>query len=135
MTKYPPDPENTHSEPGEKQVVAHSWRESDTFIPRAVVRPLQRLMSLEISTAIAALSAAVTALTLANTPLQPAYESFWRTPVRFEVAGRALIDVSLQALVKQRSDGPLLHGRGAGDQAGLCLRGAARRLAGPNGRV
>ena len=99
MTEYPPNPDNTHSEPGEKQVVAHSWRESDTYIPRAVVRPLQRLMGLETSTAIAALSAAVIALIMANTPLQPAYESFWTTPVRFEVAGHALIDFSLRALV------------------------------------
>ena len=99
MTEYQPDPEDTHSAPGERQVVAHSWRESDTFIPRAVVRPLQRLMALEISTAVAVLVAAVIALILANTPLQPAYESFWSTPVRFEVAGHFLIDFSLRAVV------------------------------------
>lgn len=99
MTEYQPDPENTHSAPGERQVVAHSWRAGDTFIPRAVVRPLQRLMGLEVSTAVAALVAAVIALILANTPLQPAYEAFWGTPVRFEVAGHSLIDFSLRALV------------------------------------
>jgi len=42
-------------------VVAHSWRESDTFIPRSVVRPIQRLMALEISTAVAVFVAAVIA--------------------------------------------------------------------------
>ena len=99
MTEYQPDSENTHSAPGERQVVAHSWRAGDTFIPRAVVRPLQRLMGLEVSTAVAALAAAVIALMLANTPLQPAYELFWGTPVRFEVAGNAVIDFSLRALV------------------------------------
>ena len=41
-----PDPENIRSAPEREQVVAHSWRESDTFIPRAVVRPMQHLMSL-----------------------------------------------------------------------------------------
>jgi len=94
-----PAPASTHSEPGDHQVVAHSWRERDTFIPRAVVRPLQRLMGLEVSTAVAALAAAVIAMVLANTPLQPAYESFWGTAVKFEVAGHSLIDFSLRALV------------------------------------
>src|SRR5665647_735711 len=99
VTQYQPDPENTHSAPGEKQVVAHSWRESDTFIPRAVVRPLQRLMALEISTAVAVFVAAVIAVIMANTPLQPAYESFWSTPVRFDVAGHSLIEFSLRDVV------------------------------------
>ena len=80
-------------------MVAHSWRESDTFIPRAVVRPMQRLMALEVSTAVAVFVAAVVAMIMANTALQPAYESFWTTPVKLDVAGRSIIELSLRAVV------------------------------------
>lgn len=99
MTAYDQEPDNTHTTPGDRQVEAHSWRERDTFIPRAVVRPLQRLMDLEVSTAIAVFVAALIALVLANTPLQPSYESFWTTPLRLDVAGHAVLDMDLRALV------------------------------------
>jgi Na+:H+ antiporter, NhaA family len=99
VTAYRPDPDNNHVLPGDRQVVAHSWRERDTFIPRTVVRPLQRLMDLEVSTAIAVFVAALIALVLANTPLQSAYESFWTTPLALDVAGHTVLDMDLRALV------------------------------------
>ena len=81
------------------QVVAHSWRESEQFIPRRVVRPLQRLMALEVSTAVVVLLAALVALVIANTPLVGAYDAFWATPVHLEVAGHQLIDLSFRDVV------------------------------------
>ena len=96
---HQPDPADTHTEPGRQQVIAHSWRERDTFIPRAVVRPVQRLMELEITAALAVLVAAVLALVLANTPLRGAYEAFWGTPLRLEAAGHTVLDMSLRAMV------------------------------------
>ncbi len=55
--------------PTDAQVVAHSWAETDRFIPRRVVRPLQRLMSFEISTAVLILLAVVVAMVLAHSGL------------------------------------------------------------------
>ena len=71
--------------PTDSQVIAHSWAETDRFIPRRVVRPLQRLMSFEISTAVLILVAVVVAMVLANSALADAYEDFWETHVSVRV--------------------------------------------------
>ena len=92
-----PDPEETDHL--SDQVVAHSWRETDLFIPRRVVRPLQRLMALEVSTAVVVLVAAAVALVIANTPLVEMYDAFWGTPVHLEVGGHQLIDLSFRDVV------------------------------------
>jgi NhaA family Na+:H+ antiporter len=93
------DVAEAHAQPGDRQVVAYSWRERDAFIPRTVVRPLERVMQLEISTAVVVLVAALIALVLANTPLQRAYEAFWTTPLLVELGGHHVLDLSLRALV------------------------------------
>ena len=75
--------------PTDGQVVAHSWAET-VFIPRRVVRPLQRLMSFEISTAVLILLAVVVAMVLANSGLADAYEHFWETRVSLEGGGSGI---------------------------------------------
>ncbi|WP_427384353.1 Na+/H+ antiporter NhaA [Janibacter sp. G56] len=81
------------------QVVAHSWSARDTFVPRAIVRPMQRLMDLEVSTAIAVLAAAVLALVIANTGLQQDYESFWTSELHLTVGSFDVLHLSLRDVV------------------------------------
>jgi NhaA family Na+:H+ antiporter len=85
--------------PTDSQVVAHSWAETDRFIPRRVVRPLQRLMSFEISTAVLILVAVVVAMILANTGLADAYEDFWETRVALRVGEWQPLDLSFRDVV------------------------------------
>jgi len=85
--------------PTDAQVVAHSWAETDRFIPRRVVRPLQRLMSFEISTAVLILVAVVVAMVFANSGLADAYEDFWASRVAFRVGEWELFDLSLREVV------------------------------------
>jgi NhaA family Na+:H+ antiporter len=81
------------------QVVAHSWAETDRFIPRTVVRPLQRLMSFEVSTAALILVAVVVAMVCANSGLAGAYERLWETPVHLRVGDLDLVDMTLRDVV------------------------------------
>ena len=59
--------------------VRHTWAQSDRFVPRSFVRPLQRFMDTEASGAIFMLIAAVAALVWANSPWWHAQESLWET--------------------------------------------------------
>lgn len=86
-------------EPPSSQVVAHSWAETDRFIPRRVVRPLQRLMALEVSTAVLILMAVVVAMVFANSGLAGAYQRFWETPVDVQVGDLEVLSLSLRELV------------------------------------
>lgn len=83
----------------ESQVVARSWRETDRFVPRTLIRPLTRLMQVETSSAAMILVATVLALVLANSPAQGAYEGFWGSTVRLDLAGRHLLDLTLHDVV------------------------------------
>ncbi len=65
--------------------VPHRWIESDRFVPRLVVRPLQRFLDTSASSALLMLSAAVVALVWANSVVADSYFAFWGTPVRFAV--------------------------------------------------
>ncbi len=85
--------------PTDAQVVAHSWAETDRFIPRRVVRPLQRLMSFEISTAVLILLAVVVAMVLANSALADAYEHFWETRASLRVGEWHPFELSLREVV------------------------------------
>lgn len=95
------DPESDPevSGPLTEQVVAHSWRATDLFIPRRVVRPLQRVMALEVSTAVVVLVAVALALVIANTPMAAAYDAFWATSVHLEVGGHRLVELSFRDVV------------------------------------
>ena len=81
------------------QAVARSWRSTDRFVPRVVVRPLQRLMAVETSSAALILLVTVAALIVANTPLLGTYERFWESHLTLELAELHILDLTLHELV------------------------------------
>ncbi|HSE10578.1 MAG TPA: Na+/H+ antiporter NhaA [Nocardioidaceae bacterium] len=82
-----------------RQVLAHSWRETDRFVPSKLVRPIQSLMAVETSSAIAILIATVAALLIANTGLFEAYEHFWETEFAIDLGDLHVLELSLHAIV------------------------------------
>jgi NhaA family Na+:H+ antiporter len=87
---------------GSRQAVAHSWRETDRFVPRKVVRPIQRLMQVETSSAVAVLGATVAALAVAYSGLAGAYDRLWDTSLSVTVGDVGSVHLTLHAIV---SDG------------------------------
>lgn len=81
------------------QSVAHSWQATDRFVPRVVVRPLQSLMSVEISSAALILVATVAALVVANGPLLPGYEQFWESNLGLDMGDTRILDITFHELV------------------------------------
>ncbi|HEX5995773.1 MAG TPA: Na+/H+ antiporter NhaA, partial [Jiangellales bacterium] len=81
------------------QVIAHSWRQTDRFVPRTIVRPIQSLMAVETSSAALVLFGAVAALVIANTPLVDAYHRVWESRVALHVAGASVLDLTARELV------------------------------------
>lgn len=80
--------------------VRHTWSESDRFVPRRMVRPLQRLLAHEASGGAAMLAAAVIALLWANSPWSDSYFDFWSTPLVVELGDLVHLDhLSLQTWV------------------------------------
>lgn len=80
--------------------VRHTWSESDRFVPRAMVQPLQRLLRHETAGGIVMLLAAVAAIVWANSPWSQSYLDLWATPLRVELGDVLHIDhLSLQAWV------------------------------------
>jgi Na+:H+ antiporter, NhaA family len=80
--------------------VRHTWSESDRFVPRTVVRPLQRLMEHEAAGGMVMLAAAIVALVWANSPWSQSYVDLWHTPLRIELGTVLELDhLSLQAWV------------------------------------
>ena len=86
------------TDPG-AQIVAHSWRATDRFVPRVVVRPLQSLMSIETSSAAIILIATIAALVAANTTLVDVYEHFWERHLTVAVGDIHLLDITFHELV------------------------------------
>lgn len=81
------------------QLIAHTWSETDRFVPAKVVRPIQRLMEVETSSAVVILIATVAALVIANTPLFETYENFWETQLTIDIGPLHILDLSLHAIV------------------------------------
>lgn len=81
------------------QRIAHSWSESDLFIPRRVVRPVLRVMELEASGAVSMVVAAILALIWANSPWGELYVRLWEAPVALTLGGTHLIDLSAREVV------------------------------------
>ncbi len=75
--------------------IPHTWSQTDRFVPRAFVRPLQRFMDTESSGAIFMLVAAIAALVWANSPWWHAQESLWETDLSVHLGGLAHIDLTL----------------------------------------
>ena len=80
--------------------VRHVWSESDRFVPRAMVRPLQRLLRHEAAGGAVMLAAAAVALVWANSPWGDSYVELWATPLRVELGALVHLDhLSLQTWV------------------------------------
>jgi NhaA family Na+:H+ antiporter len=80
--------------------VRRSWSESDRFVPRAVVQPVQRLLDHEAAGGVVMLVAATFAIVWANSPWSSSYFDLWATPLRVELGGVIELDhLSLQAWV------------------------------------
>lgn len=98
-----PEPEAEADVPeaveGRSQVLAHTWKETDRFVPKRVVRPLQSLMKAETSSAVMILGATVLALVIANTPLFGLYDDFWHSELTLDIGGWHSLDLSLHHVV------------------------------------
>lgn len=76
------------------------WSESDRYVPRTVVQPLQRVLRHEAAGGVVMLVAAAVAITWANSPWSASYVEVWHTPLRVELGGLLQLDhLSLQAWV------------------------------------
>ncbi len=79
----------------DRSEVRHTWSESDRFVPRAFVQPLQRFMNTETSGAIFMLVAALAALAWANSPWWHAQATLWETDLRVDLGSLASVDLTL----------------------------------------
>ena len=77
-------------------LVRHSWRESDRFVPRTFVRPALRFMAVEAAGGTVMLIAAIVALVWANSPWRGGYEALWETPLQIALGDVADIDLTLR---------------------------------------
>jgi len=80
--------------------VRHTWSESERFVPRTVVQPLQRVFAHEAAGGVVMLVATAIALGWANSPWRDTYRELWATPLRIELGDLLQLDhLSLQAWV------------------------------------
>lgn len=80
--------------------VRHTWSESDRFVPRAVVRPLQQVLRHEAAGGVVMLAAAVVAIAWANSPWSASYRDLWSMPVTLEFGDLLHLDhLTLQSWV------------------------------------
>ena len=91
---------NPEADPGSRaQAAAHSWKDTDRFVPRVVVRPLQSLMQLETSSAVVILVATVAALTVANSPWYDGYHDLWEAELALDLGDVELLHLTVHELV------------------------------------
>ena len=80
--------------------IKHTWSESDRYVPRTVVQPLQRVLRHEAAGGVVMLVAAAVALVWANSPWSDSYSELWATPLRVELGDLIHLDhLSLQTWV------------------------------------
>ena len=80
--------------------IRHTWSESERYVPRNVVRPVQRLLENEAAGGAVMLLAAAIALLWANSPWSQSYIDLWATPLRVELGDLIHLDhLSLQTWV------------------------------------
>jgi len=80
--------------------VRYTWSESDRFVPRTFVRPLQRFMDHEAAGGVVMVLAAIVALIWANSPWRDTYTDFWHTHLVVELGDLIHLDhLDLQAWV------------------------------------
>ncbi len=71
------------------------WSESERFVPRAVVQPVQRLLAQESASAGLLLGAAIVALIWANSPWHESYARLWETPFDVQLGASKLVHLEL----------------------------------------
>ena len=77
-----------------------SWSASDRFLPRAVIRPIRRLVAVDAAAATLMLVAAIAALVWANSPWHVAYEHLWSTDLSVRLGNLVdLHDLTLRGWV------------------------------------
>ena len=80
--------------------IREPWSESERFVPRAVVQPLQRLLDNEAAGGAVMLVAALVAIVWANSPWSSSYFDLWDTPLRVELGDVLHLDhLSLRSWV------------------------------------
>lgn len=80
--------------------VRHTWSESERFVPRTVVQPIQRVLQHEAAGGLVMLLAAAIAIAWANSPWSQSYHDVWATPLRVELGDLIHLDhLSLQTWV------------------------------------
>jgi Na+:H+ antiporter, NhaA family len=70
----------------------HSWSQSNRFVPRAFVRPVQAYMAAGAAGGVFMLVAALVAMVWANSPAADSYEALWNTPLVIEVGSVLHLD-------------------------------------------
>jgi NhaA family Na+:H+ antiporter len=76
------------------------WSQSDRYVPRTVVQPLQRILRHEAAGGVVMLAAAAVAIVWANSPWSDSYTELWQTPLRVELGDLIHLDhLSLQTWV------------------------------------
>jgi NhaA family Na+:H+ antiporter len=83
----------------ESSVLPHTWIESERFVPRRFVRPVQRILAWESTAGIATLGAAIVALVWANGPFGASYFALWATPASVRVGDVTVWDGTMRSLV------------------------------------
>lgn len=80
--------------------VRHTWAESERFVPRTIVQPMNRLFAHEAAGGIVMLISAVFAIGWANSPWSDSYFDLWNTHIIVEVGSVLHLDhLTLQAWV------------------------------------
>jgi NhaA family Na+:H+ antiporter len=80
--------------------IRHTWSESDRFVPRTVVQPVQRVLQHEAAGGLVMLVAALVAIAWANSPWSQSYHDVWSTPLRVELGTLIHLDhLSVQTWV------------------------------------
>ncbi|HET7720538.1 MAG TPA: Na+/H+ antiporter NhaA [Acidimicrobiales bacterium] len=80
--------------------IRHTWSESDRYVPRTIVQPVQRLLANEAAGGAVMLVAAAVALLWANSPWSASYTELWSTTLRVELGDLIHLDhLSLQTWV------------------------------------
>lgn len=78
----------------------HTWSESDRFVPRAIVQPINRLLAHEAAGGLVMLLAAAVAIAWANSPWSSSYVELWSTHISIEIGSVLRLDhLTLQAWV------------------------------------
>ncbi|MGD9793177.1 MAG: Na+/H+ antiporter NhaA [Acidimicrobiia bacterium] len=76
-----------------------TWKDSDRFVPRRVVRPVQSFMQVEVAGGLVMLAGGILALLWANSPWKDDYVRLWSTEVILRLGDAVHLDMDLHALV------------------------------------